>query len=520
MVDHGLASVMVLTPDEMKAADRAADASAISTYDLMERAGQAIASTVSRSYPEAMRFVALCGPGNNGGDGYVAARTLSDYGLPVTIYHASEPDRLRGDAALARRSLARQTLRQPALTVAEYPIAEYQPQPGDVVIDALFGAGLSRALSGDVANVIRRITEVDVPVVAVDLPSGVCGRRGTILGTAFAASMTITFAALKPGHLLMPGKSLCGDIELVDIGIPQRIIAACAGPIRRNAPDLWRDDLPVIDGASHKYRRGHLAVFSGPGTKTGAARLAALAGLRSGAGLVTIASPADALCANAASLTAIMLREIDGVSDLEAWLDEAKLSAFVLGPGFGVGDRIRRFALALKERPVVLDADGMTAFKDDPGELFDAFAAGEAHLVLTPHEGEFKRLFADLAEDQNLSKVERALKAAARAHAIIVYKGADSVIAAPDGRAIIDTNGPPWLATAGSGDVLAGMIGALMAQGMPAFEAAAAGVYLHGEVAKGLGPGARQEGQAAEGRGMTAEDLADRAGTGWLSLQP
>jgi hydroxyethylthiazole kinase-like uncharacterized protein yjeF len=273
--------------------------------------------------------------------------------------------------------------------------------------------------------------------------------------------------------------------------------------MRENRPELWRSLLVEPGSDTHKYRRGHLAVFSGEAGKTGAARLSATAGLKAGAGLVTVGSPSDAMPVNAASLTAIMLHRIDTVKDLKNWLDTAKLAAFVLGPGFGIGKKARQFALALKDRPLVLDADGITSFKEKPSELFDAFAGREPHLVLTPHEGEFARLFPDIAADDNLSKAEKAVNAATRAHAVIVYKGADTVIAGPDGRAYVNTNGPPWLATAGSGDVLAGMIGALLAQGMPVFEAAAAGVYLHGEAGK------------LAGRGMTAEDLAVHADV-WL----
>jgi hydroxyethylthiazole kinase-like uncharacterized protein yjeF len=380
------------------------------------------------------------------------------------------------------------------------PLEAYQPRSGDVVVDAIFGAGLARPVPDVVAALIRAVEEAGTPVLAVDLPSGLCGRRGAPLGAAFSATRTVTFMARKPGHLLLPGRSLCGDIEVVDIGIPGRIIRDVAGKLAENDPAHWMSVLPQPDAAAHKYRRGHLAVFSGPADKTGAARLAAAAGLKRGAGLVTIASPGNAMAVNAASLTAVMLHEVETVEALNAWLATAKLSAFVLGPGFGIGAKARDFVLALKDRPLVLDADGITSFREDPAALFSAFASGETHLVLTPHEGEFGRLFPDLAADNDLSKPEKATKAAERAHAAIVYKGADTVIAAPDGRAHINTNAPPWLATAGSGDVLAGMIGALLAQGMPAFEAAAAAVYLHGKAA------------SLVGEGMTAEDLAAHAG--------
>lgn len=483
---------VLLTPDEMAAADAASARSGIPSFDLMERAGQAVTASALRHFPDALRFVVLCGPGNNGGDGYVAARGLAEAGAFVTVYNLGDPAKLKGDARQAR-DLCR---------LPSEPLERYRPETGDVVIDALFGAGLARAVPEIVADVIRQVDDGKIPVLAVDLPSGLCGRRGVPLGAAFRAEHTVTFMTRKPGHLLLPGRTLCGDVEVFNIGIPVRIVRSVAGRAKENAPALWRYLLPEPAEDSHKYRRGHLAVFSGEAGKTGAARLSATAGLKAGAGLVTVASPGNAMPVNAASLTAIMLHQVDTAEDLENWLQTAKLAAFVLGPGFGIGEKARKFVLALKDRAMALDADGITSFKDNPRELFDAFADGDTRLVLTPHEGEFSRLFPDLAADENLSKAEKAVKAAERAHAAIVYKGADTVIASPDGRAYINTNGPPWLATAGSGDVLAGMIGALLAQGMPAFEAAAAGVYLHGEAAK------------LAGRGMTAEDLAAQAGVG------
>lgn len=274
---------------------------------------------------------------------------------------------------------------------------------------------------------------------------------------------------------------------------------AQGGTIRRNDPALWLAQLPKLAVEAHKYKRGHLVVFSGGAAHTGAARLSAQAGLKTGAGLVTVASPEDALAINAAALTAVMVRPVQTPADLAHWMATAKISAFVLGPGFGVGERARNLVAGMKDKPLVLDADGITSFKDEPDTLFSAFSEGEARLVLTPHEGEFARLFPDIAADTNTDKVEKARAAAARSHAVIVYKGADSVIASPDGRTYINDNAPAWLATAGSGDVLAGMIGALLAQGVPTFEAAAAGVYLHGEAARRAGPD------------LTAEDLAHHA---------
>lgn len=477
-------SPILLTPSEMAAADKAAARSGIDSFALMEKAGQAVAAAALRLFPGAARFVVLCGPGNNGGDGYVAARALSETGADVEVFALGDPQRLSGDAATAFIHCQLPTRR----------LAAWAPRSGDVVIDAVFGAGLDRPVPDELASTVERCEEGHVPVIAVDLPSGLDGRTGRVLGTAFRAVHTVTFMARKPGHLLMPGRALCGTVEVYDIGIPWRIVEACAGKVAENSPSFWRWDFPRPRDAQHKYSRGHLGVFSGGPSATGAARLAAMAGLKIGAGLTTIGSPADAVAANAAHLTAVMLRAIDDEHALADWISDPRLAAFVLGPGFGVGEKARRFALMLQDRKLVLDADGITSFRDDPEPLFRAFGGG-CRLVLTPHEGEFARLFPDIAADETLGKVDRALVAASRANAAVVYKGPDTVIASPAGQALINANAPPQLATAGSGDVLAGIIGGLMAQGMGTFEAAAAGVWLHGEAA------------ARAREAMTAEDL-------------
>ena len=475
----------LLTPKAMGRADQAAARSGIWSFGLMEKAGQAVAAAALRLMPGALRFVVLCGPGNNGGDGYVAARALKEAGADVAVFVLGDPAQLKGDAATAL-SLC---------PVAGQSLGLYRPKAGDVVIDAVFGAGLDRPVPEELACAIDRVEEACLPVIAVDLPSGLDGRTGRVLGRAFSALHTVTFMALKPGHVLLPGRALCGTVDVYDIGIPLRIVEAEAGPASINAPSVWQDLLPRPALADHKFRRGHLTVFSGGASATGAARLSASAGLRAGAGLVTIASPAEAVAANAAHLTAVMVKAIDDANALGAYLEDTRHNAFVLGPGFGVGEKARTFAMALSARRLVLDADGITAFRDDPDALFSAFAGGEVRLVMTPHEGEFARLFPDLAADEGLSKIDRALAAAARAQAVIVYKGADTVIAAPDGRALVNCNAPATLATAGSGDVLTGIIGAFLANGVPAFEAAAAGVWHHGDAGR------------RAGEGLTAEDL-------------
>lgn len=483
-------TVSIITPTEMSAIDSDAAVSGIDSFGLMKSAGLAVSAAALRLYPQALRFVVLCGPGNNGGDGYIAAAALQRSGAEVAVHALGDSARLTGDAARAHAQWAKSV----------ETLAAYQPEPGDVVIDALFGAGLSRAVPDDAALVMQAVGQAGIPVIAVDLPSGLDGLTGQVLGESFRAGHTVTFMARKPGHLLLPGRTLCGSLEVFDIGIPERILLNHTSGLCENGPHLWAGLAHILDPSAHKFKRGHLAIFSGGSLSTGAARLSAAAGLKAGAGLVTVASASAALTANAVHLTAVMLKQIEDAAALSDWLADRRISAFVLGPGFGDLEKARQYTLMLCDRALVLDADGITAFKDDPAPLFNAFSGGEPRLVMTPHEGEFARLFADIDADQTLSKIDRALAAAKRSHAVIVYKGADTVIAAPDGRAAINANAPPWLATAGSGDTLAGIIGAHLAQGMPAFEAAAAGVWRHGQAG------------AKAGEGLTADDLAAAIG--------
>ena len=479
----------LLTPAEMAEADRLAIAAGpFDGIGLMRNAGWAVATVVLARFPGARRVHVLAGPGNNGGDGYVVAKILQESGVAVSLW-ASGPPRTGSDAALAADDCP----------VPTKPLAEFEAGPGDVVVDTLYGAGLSKPLASDAARAVALVAAKGLPVVAVDLPSGISGDSGAVLGCAFAATVTITFARRKPGHLLLPGRDLCGELIVADIGIAPAVVEALAVKTFENRPALWRRSFPSPAVDTHKYRRGHVGVFSGGASSTGAARLSALTAARSGAGAVTVLSPGDAMQANAAHLTAIMLRQVDELADLHGFLADRRPSAFVLGPGFGVGDRARAFTLAVLAsgsgagsgvEGLVLDADGITSFRDEPGQLFAAAARpGAPALVLTPHEGEFARLFPAIAEDDSLSKLGKARAAAAAAHAVVIYKGADTVIASFDGRAAINANGAPWLATAGSGDVLAGIVAGLIAQGMPAFEAACAGVWLHAEAGSRFGPG-------------------------------
>lgn len=476
----------ILTPAQMADIDRAAIARG--PFDgprLMRNAGTAVTKIVLARHPGAVRIDVLCGPGNNGGDGYVVATELARGGLDVAVWASAEPRR----GSDAEKAAA-------ACPVAAWPLADFRPSENSVVVDALYGAGLSKPVDGVDAAAIDHCNAAGVAVVAVDLPSGVSGLTGQVLGTAFRAAETVTFVRRKPGHLLYPGRDLCGEVIVADIGIGDSVVGAFETAVFENGPDRWRGALPVQAADTHKYRRGHAGVFSGGPSATGAARLAAMGAARAGAGAVTVLSPGAALAVNAAHLTSIMLRRTDGLADIDAFLAERRPGALVYGPGLSPDASTAALLVTLVERlggsgcALVVDASAITALAGAHAEAFFAAAKGRAaDIVITPHEGEFARLFLDLSPDQQPSKLERARLAAARSGATVILKGADTVIAGADGRAAINANGTPLLATAGSGDVLAGIAAGLLAQGMPAFEAASAAVWMHAEAARGFGPG-------------------------------
>src|SRR5262245_47372015 len=475
---RGETMIELLTAEEMAHADKLAVAGGVAGATLMENAGRAVAEKIARRFPDAGDVAVLCGPGNNGGDGFVAARHLQERGNKVRLSVAGDEPRLPADAsAMAKRY---QGTRQPLDTAL---IAG-----AHVVVDALFGVGLGRPIEGRLARLIENVNALNVPVIAIDVPSGIDGTTGAVRGTAVGAVATVTFFRLKPGHLLLPGRVHCGEVRLADIGIPANVLGPIAPKTFANEPALWRAKFPWPRPDGHKYARGHAIVVSGPVYSTGAARLGARGALRIGAGLVTVASPRDALEVNAAELTAIMVREADNARGLATLLSDRRKNAVLIGPGFGVGERTKEMvdAALRSDAALVLDADALTSFAKDPHGLFAGIAARAASVALTPHDGEFARLFPDLVA---LPKLERARMGAARAGAILVLKGADTVVATPDGLASINAMTSPFLATAGTGDVLAGMVLALLAQGMSAFEAASAAVWLHGAAAAVFGPG-------------------------------
>jgi hydroxyethylthiazole kinase-like uncharacterized protein yjeF len=402
---------------------------------------------------------------------------------------SGSPDRLEGDAALAAQRWSG------PIETAEWE----RVVDAEAIVDALFGAGLDRLVEGAPRALIEGMNAARARVYAVDLPSGINGTTGAVMGAAVRATETVTFFRRKTGHVLLPGRIHCGQVAVADIGIPAGVLSRIAPKTFVNGPSLWTLPVPRIDG--HKYSRGHAVVVSGGLASTGAARLAARAALRAGAGLVTIASPREALAVNAASNLAIMVRPVDGASELSEFLADTRRNAVALGPGGGAGSAMRALVDAAIKGPraVVLDADALTSFAGEPEALVAALRArGEAITVITPHEGEFGRVFGTMpAVAQANSKLEKAHLAAVATGATVVLKGPDTVVAAPDGLAAIADNAPSWLATAGAGDVLTGMVAGLLAQRMPGFEGAAAAVWLHGEAGREAGPG------------LIAEDLSE-----------
>jgi NAD(P)H-hydrate epimerase len=443
----------------------------------MEAAGRAVADAV-RALGAPRPVAVLCGPGNNGGDGFVAARYLKQAGWPVRLALLGDRAALQGDALLnaGRWDGGAEPLSPDALDGA------------DVVVDALFGAGLARPIDGVARDTIAAIGER--VCIAVDVPSGVHGDTGAILGIAPRAHTTVTFFRRKPGHVLLPGRLCCGEVRVIDIGIPDGVLDGIAPRQAANARELWAGAFPWPRLDQHKYTRGHAVISGGP-QMTGAARLAARAAMRAGAGMVSLAAPVDNTVVYKVALEGVIVRSVRDTAGYAEIIDDPRVSACLVGPGNGISPVTREQALAALRtgKPVVLDADALTVFEETHELLFSTIAGP---CLMTPHEGEFRRLFA-----MGDSKIASARDAARTAGAVVLLKGADTVIAAPDGRAVVNENAPAELATAGAGDVLAGLAVGLAAQGMDMFDAACAAAWLHGAAAEAFGPG------------LIAEDLPD-----------
>jgi len=463
----------------MRCADDLAIASGIDGFALMRAAGHAVVDAITARWSKRPVLV-LCGPGNNGGDGFVVASHLRSLGWPVTIALLGTHDALSGDAARAAKLWGSDI----------EPFSTTCLESAGIIVDAIFGAGLSRPITGNALNVIQALQQCTTPICAIDVPSGVDGSTGQVWGIAASADLTVTFFRKKPGHLLYPGRELCGDTVLADIGIPSSVLSENEQTTWENDPHLWQHNYPWPTPEIHKYRRGEVLLLGGAQI-TGASRLTAVAAARAGAGLVTVAVPASVWAIYATSLVNAIVHPIESPQDFEAMLLEDRRNVIAIGPGAGVNATTQQYVLATlaTQRRVVLDADALSAFSKNPEQLFSAI---NGPCVMTPHTGEFKRLF-QIEGD----KLHCARCAAQQSNAVVVLKGADTVIAAPDGTAIINANAPAQLATGGSGDVLTGFIAALLAQGMDTLDAAAAAVWLHGAAAE------------AFGLGLVAEDLPD-----------
>ncbi len=471
----------LLSVEQMTMADNAAIAAGIPGLKLMEAAGKGIFNEIVRRW-QPRPVIVMCGPGNNGGDGYVVARLLKEAGWPVRLASLVDTDKLKGDAATNAKKWMGEVL----------PLEPEALGEGDLVIDALFGAGLARALEGKAFETVQAINTLGLDCIGVDVPSGVDGDTGEILGAAPKCTATVTFFRRKPGHLLLPGSDLAGEVVVVDIGIPEAVLDTIKPQTFFNGPGMWLEHYPRRKTCDHKYSFGH-ALIVGGGEMTGAARLAATAARRIGAGLATIAAPSSAFEAYAAGDAGNIIHKADDSTALKKLLADPRKNAVLVGPGCGVNDRTRELVLTALEagKPTVLDADALSVFANEPTVLFDAIKAAGS-VLLTPHDGEFSRLF-----NVEKEKSKKTHEAAISSGAVVLLKGADSVIAAPDGRIVINEGAPPTLATAGSGDVLAGFGVGLLAQGMDMFDAASAACWLHGRAAANFGPG------------LIAEDLAE-----------
>jgi len=517
--------IELLTAAQMRAVEFAAiESGAVTGLELMESAGQGVVDAVIAEWPDlgegTRRTVVLCGPGNNGGDGFVIARLLAARGWDVKVFLYGDPKNLPPDAKanyerwcevgmVNVRAINPAPLMDDSLSI---------PEPFDLLVDGLFGTGLMRPFCGlftVIAEMRDLLRERGVRVVAVDIPTGLCSDSGRVLGTAIPADLTVTFHSAKVGHELSAGPEMCGRVQVHDIGLSHQG-KGCALP--KEGAIVQRLEHPgpawlAKRASQHKFSHGHALILSGGPGHSGAARLAARGALRVGAGLVTLGVSPAVQMEVAAQVTALMLRRVADGAALEAVLEDERINALCLGPGLGLGDHAAALVdvvLASEhlsaQRRVVFDADALTLIAQDPARI----AALNAHAVLTPHGGEFARLFPDISGKLSetpdrgpaYSKVDATRAAAASCGAVVLFKGPDTVIAHPDGRASVHVaaydRAVPWLATAGAGDVLAGIITGLLARGSDPMRAAGTGAWLHAECARLFGPG------------LIAEDLPEQ----------
>jgi len=482
---------ILLTPAEASSVDEWTIDNGVSGLTLMENAGRAASEILIEYIGTPLEVggevLILCGPGNNGGDGYVMARHLDDWGYPVRVLSTVDKKALKGDAS---KMAAKWTGAVDSIKAAKLGAAS-------VIVDCLFGTGFNKPLEGKEADVILKANQTDAFRLAIDLPSGLNGETGRVTGPSFQADATVTFFKRKPGHVVTPGRFYCGGsdhVHVVDIGIPAESLEAVELSCFSNEPSLWGHAYPFQGPATHKYDRGHLLVLGGKEPTLGASRLASMAALRTGAGLVTLAAPSETYAIQAAVMTDTMVRRFDSAFGFVGIMSDARISTVLIGPGAGVGEKTVELVqqAGRKERNMVLDADALSSLN---GRVEIISGIKNSEIVITPHEGEFARLFPDL--DFTEDRIKAVRKAASMIEATVILKGVSTIVADAEGRVSIASNAPSWLAVGGTGDVLSGMIGSLLAQGMPAFEAASAAVWMHGEA-----------GMKA-GRGLIASDLLD-----------
>jgi ADP-dependent NAD(P)H-hydrate dehydratase / NAD(P)H-hydrate epimerase len=500
--------ISVLDSGQMRAADEAAIRSGIPSLTLMENAAAGVSRAVRERFPHGGRIVVVCGPGNNGGDGLAAARMLRET-LGVRVFTLRDPDAYRGDPAVNAARARQAGLALESLSAAggieelSRALAE-----SEGAVDALFGTGLSRPLEGMALAAVEAINRSSRPVVAADVPSGLSSDTAEIIGESVRASVTVAFGAPKVCHALPPARHRCGRLVVHDIAIPQSLLAPPGHPLELATEDGVREILPARDPGAHKGDFGRVAIVAGSRGKAGASVLAARGALRGGAGLVTVLCPAPLEAIVVAALPEAMtqgMAERDGALDSSAGEDLVRrleeFDAAVVGPGLGTAPPTVAAVETLLARtalPIVLDADGLNAFAGRPG----AFAGRPGPVVATPHPGEAGRLLGRSAKDVQSDRLSAVRELARLAGCCVLLKGEASLTATPDGRIVVNSSGTPLLATAGAGDVLSGLIAALLAAGSSDREAAAAGAWLHGAAGERL---AAELGDA----GLLAHEIAD-----------
>ena len=465
----------VVTAKEMYRAEDLGTKSGTTKLELMENACRSVVSEISARWTP-RKVLILCGPGQNGGDGLGVACLLRQRRWTVEVA-LDNPDK----AFLGNAKIMAERWGGTYVDLASVQVEDYV-----LIIDALYGIGLNRALEGYLLKFFQKLNRHKIDVVAIDIPSGISADTGEVLGGCATAVLTITFGRPKCGHFLVPGKIFCGELIVADIGLKSSIFETTGQTTKLNGPDLWLDRMPFPESKMHKYDRGHAVVVGGGSeNSTGAGLLAAESALRAGAGLVTIAAPADGLQHYRSGSPSIMVESAEDGDRLDSILTDERKNVVLIGPGTGVTNKTLSWALRILSFPkkVVLDADALTCFSSDLEQLFELTSSD---TVLTPHDGEFNRLFPNFSGGD---KITRTRMAAQLSGAVIVYKGSDTIIADPEGSVVINSNAPATLASAGTGDVLSGIIAGFLAQGCSAFDASCIGVWCHGLAATKLGAG-------------------------------